>query len=95
MRPNSITLLTDQFLGSRNGFVTYKGSSHKLIPYLSKRMGRIYVSPEDRTIILPRVAETRIDRVKPIEKVTIGDSRRKLFYREEWDDISNLLQSSF
>lgn len=56
MRPNSITLLTDQFLGSRNGFVTYKGSSHKLIPYLSKRMGRIYVSPEDRTIILPRVA---------------------------------------
>ncbi len=60
MRPNSITLLTDQFLGSRNGFVTYKGSSHKLIPYLSKRMGRIYVSPEDRTIILPRVAETRI-----------------------------------
>ena len=95
MRPNSITLLTDQFLGSRNGFVTYKGSSHKLIPYLSKRMGRIYVSPEDRTIILPRVAETRIDRVNPFEKVTIGDSRRKLFYREEWDDISNLLQSSF
>ena len=95
MRPNSITLLTDQFLDSRNGFVTYKGSSHKLIPYLSKRMGRIYVSPEDRTIILPRVAETRIDRVKPFEKVTIGDSRRKLFYREEWDDISNLLQSSF
>ena len=95
MRPNSITLLTDQFLGSRNGFVTYKGSSHKLIPYLSKRMGRIYVSPEDRPIILPRVAETRIDRVKPFEKVTIGDSRRKLFYREEWDDISNLLQSSF
>ena len=42
-----------------------------------------------------RVAETRIDRVKPFEKVTIGDSRRKLFYREEWDDISNLLQSSF
>jgi hypothetical protein len=95
MRPNSITLLTDQFLGSRNGFVTYKGSSHKLIPYLSKRMGRIYVSPEDRTIILPRVAKNRIKQVKPFEKVTIGDSSRILLYRDEWNDISNLLQSSF
>lgn len=94
MRQNNITLLTEEFLGARNGFVTYKGSSHKLIPYLSKRMGRIYVSPDDRTIILSRIAVKQLSEIKPFKKVTIGDTP-KLFCKKEWGDISELLQSCF
>lgn len=95
MRPNKITLLTDLFLGTRNGFVTYKGSSHKLIPFLSKRLGRIYLSPEDRTIILSHMAVKHLDAIKPVERITVGDNSRKLFNMQEWGEISDLMQSSF
>lgn len=88
-KSNLITLLTEDFLGVRNGFVTYKGSSHKLIPCHSKRMGRIYVAPKDRTIILSSKTPSNTSMPKSI----LPFDREIGLDNNEWIKISRIMAS--
>lgn len=91
MRQNNITLLTEDFLGVRNGFVTYRGSTHKLIPCHSKKMGRIYIAPNERTIILS--SKTPSNTIMP--KSILPFDLKIGLDENEWIKISRIMASSY
>ena len=91
---NDITLLPEQFLGTRNGFVTYKGSCHKLIAYSSRKLGRIYVAPEDRAIILPHTA-AEISRLEAKPHSVTPPHRHIDLDIEEWIEITRMMTSRY